>query len=165
MTPQDRMRQKIEYAVMSTAPGRQGSAKQNSPRTRRTIRPAACGMIGFELVWWTENHPDYQRLEAANHLRHGEFLESLIFTALKLDQRHLSQTVIKALNHHAIACLHPYDGGYRPCEVSVGQGPAQYNSAGPLQSSRPNGRFREYGQSGIARHDRKWPGSLMKFDG
>lgn len=83
-------------------------------------------MIVFELVGRTESHPEYQRLEAANHLRQGEFLESLIFTALKLDQRHLSQTVIKALNHHAIACLHPYAGDYRPCAVSVGQGSGQY---------------------------------------
>ena len=85
-------------------------------------------MIVFEIVGRTENHPEYQRLEAANNLRQGEFLESLIFTALRLDQRHLSQTVIKALNHHAIACLHPYAGDYRPCAVRVGHGSDQYHA-------------------------------------
>lgn len=33
---------------------------------------------------------------------------------------YLSQTVIKALNFHAIACLHPNAGVYRPCPVKVG---------------------------------------------
>ena len=32
----------------------------------------------------------------------------------------LSQTVIKAINYHAIACLHSYAGDYRPCAVTVG---------------------------------------------
>ena len=32
----------------------------------------------------------------------------------------LSQTVIKAINYHAIACLHPYAGECRPCAVTVG---------------------------------------------
>ena len=33
----------------------------------------------------------------------------------------LSQTVIKALNYHAIACLHANAGEYRPCPVKVGK--------------------------------------------
>lgn len=33
----------------------------------------------------------------------------------------LSQNIIKALNFHAITCLHPYAGEYRPCPVTVGQ--------------------------------------------
>ena len=32
----------------------------------------------------------------------------------------LSQTLIKALNFHAIACLHVNAGDYRPCQVRVG---------------------------------------------
>lgn len=33
----------------------------------------------------------------------------------------LSAEVIKALNFHAIACLHAYAGQYRPCRVTVGE--------------------------------------------
>ena len=33
----------------------------------------------------------------------------------------LSQTVLKALNFHAIACLHPNAGAYRPCPIKVGE--------------------------------------------
>jgi len=36
-------------------------------------------------------------------------------------QPFLSQQIIKALNFHAITCLHAYSGEYRPCPVNVGQ--------------------------------------------
>ena len=39
--------------------------------------------------------------------------------ALASDATFLSQTVIKALNYHAIACLHDYAGQYRPHPVKV----------------------------------------------
>ena len=48
-----------------------------------------------------------------------DFLLSMIRGALSLDQIFLSQTIIKTLNHHAIACLHFYAGQYRPCAVNV----------------------------------------------
>lgn len=37
-----------------------------------------------------------------------------------MERPFLSQTVLKALNFHAIACLHTHAGEYRPCEVTVG---------------------------------------------
>jgi Fic family protein len=38
----------------------------------------------------------------------------------------LSTTVIKALNFHAITCLHVNAGEYRPCAVKVGEGDGAY---------------------------------------
>jgi Fic family protein len=37
-----------------------------------------------------------------------------------MERPFLSQTVIKAINFHAIACLHTKAGEYRPCRVTVG---------------------------------------------
>lgn len=76
-------------------------------------------MILFEL-FETENHPAYQELEIANGDRQYDFLRSIVFSAVQTNKLHLSQQVIRALNFHAIACLHTYAGEYRPCEVEVG---------------------------------------------
>ncbi|MCY4304068.1 MAG: Fic family protein [Aestuariivita sp.] len=67
-----------------------------------------------------ETHTSYQNLAASNELRHYEFLRSIVEAALALDKQFLSQTVLKALNFHAIACLHSNAGMYRPCRVTVG---------------------------------------------
>ena len=77
-------------------------------------------MILSELVSENEDHPAYRALEVANGVRHYGFLESVVEAALAVDRPLLSQTVIKAINYHAIACLHPYAGEYRPCPVIVG---------------------------------------------
>lgn len=84
-------------------------------------------MVLFEL-YETENHPVYQNLAISNGDRQFGFLQSLVAAALEAEQPFLSQTIIKALNFHAIACLHTSAGHYRPCEVHVGnhQPPAQY---------------------------------------
>ena len=77
-------------------------------------------MILSELVSENEDHSAYRALEVANGVRHYGFLESVVEAALAVDRPLLSQTVIKAINYHAIACLHPYAGEYRPCPVIVG---------------------------------------------
>ena len=77
-------------------------------------------MILSELVRGNEDHPAYRALEVANGGRHYDFLESVVETAVAVGKPFLSQTVIKAINYHAIACLHPYAGEYRPCAVTVG---------------------------------------------
>ena len=66
-----------------------------------------------------EDHEDYQRLEVENLQRQYDFLRSLINAAVRLDHRMLSTGVVTALNYHAISCLHPYAGVYRPCRVDV----------------------------------------------
>ena len=77
-------------------------------------------MILSELVKGNEDHPAYRALEVANGGRHYDFLQSVVETSVTVGKPFLSQTVIKAINYHAIACLHPYAGEYRPCAVTVG---------------------------------------------
>ena len=77
-------------------------------------------MILFELTGRSEDHPAYRALHVSNGERHYGFLQSLVAAALSIDRPFLSQTVIKAINYHAIACLHTDAGKYRPCPVEVG---------------------------------------------
>lgn len=76
-------------------------------------------MILYELTG-SESHPAYQELEISNGDRHYSFLESIVVASLAVGRPFLSQHVIKALNFHAISCLHISPGEYRPCEVTVG---------------------------------------------
>ena len=76
-------------------------------------------MILYEVTG-TEQHPVYQMLEYFNSDRQLHFLESMVRVALDTQRPFLSQTLIKALNFHAIACLHVNAGEYRPCPVKVG---------------------------------------------
>ena len=76
-------------------------------------------MIVYELTG-TEQRSEYQNLEKSNLVRQLKFLQSIVTTAVSLERKLLSQTIIKALNFHAIACLHVNAGEYRPCQVDVG---------------------------------------------
>lgn len=76
-------------------------------------------MILYELTN-SEQHPTYQALEISNGERQYDFLRSVVTTALDLNKLFLSQDVVRALNYHAIACLHTNAGEYRPCPVTVG---------------------------------------------
>lgn len=67
-----------------------------------------------------ENHPAYQKFEIENGSRQYDFLRSAVEGAIEVKRPFLSQTVLKALNFHAIACLHTSAGSYRPCQVYVG---------------------------------------------
>ena len=75
-------------------------------------------MYLFEL-FATESDPRYQSLAISNGERQFEFLEAVIDTALVSNHQFLSHAILKALNFHAIACLHAHAGEYRPCEVEV----------------------------------------------
>ena len=77
-------------------------------------------MILFELAGQSENHPAYQKLAISNGERQYGFLQSVVSASLSFARPLLSQTVIKAINYHAIACLHANAGEYRPCPVTVG---------------------------------------------
>ena len=74
----------------------------------------------YELVGEQENHPVYQTLEASNYERYYSFLKSIVETCLAMERPFLSQTVINAMNYHAIVCLHVNAGKYRPGRVDVG---------------------------------------------
>lgn len=76
-------------------------------------------MILFELAG-SENHPVYQQLQIENAERQYSFMNSTISAALAMGRPFLSQTLLKAFNFHAVACLHTSAGQYRPCEVIVG---------------------------------------------
>ncbi|EHP90085.1 Fic family protein [Methylorubrum extorquens] len=76
-------------------------------------------MILFELTG-SEDHPVYSELEISNGNRQYSFLESIVVASIKMGRPFLSQHVIKALNFHAITCLHTNPGEYRPCPVTVG---------------------------------------------
>lgn len=76
-------------------------------------------MILFEIVG-TENHSVYQSLEISNGNRQYDFLRSIVGASLEVERPFLSQTILRALNFHAITCLHTHAGEFRPCEVSVG---------------------------------------------
>ena len=68
----------------------------------------------------SEDHEAYQRLELANLVRQYDFLQSIIIAAVDTNHFMVSTTVINALNHHAISCLHIHAGQYRQCPVTVG---------------------------------------------
>lgn len=77
-------------------------------------------MIVFDLVRDDENHPVYQTLTIENGARQYDFLKSIVDAAVALGRPFLSSQVLKALNYHAIACLHAFAGEFRPCQVIVG---------------------------------------------
>lgn len=85
-------------------------------------------MILFDVTGADEANEIYQELEASNVSRQYDFLISLIQAAAASRRPLLSQQIIKALNYHAISCLHINAGEYRPCKVEVGDymPPAHY---------------------------------------
>jgi Fic family protein len=76
-------------------------------------------MILYELTN-IEAHPVYKALEVENGNRQYDFIRSIVAASLSMERPFLSQHVIKALNFHAITCLHIHAGEYRPCAVQVG---------------------------------------------
>jgi hypothetical protein len=73
----------------------------------------------FDLTG-SESHPAYAALEVSNGNRQYDFLMSAVTAALAVNRPFLSESLLKAFNFHAIVCLHPYAGVYRPCPVTVG---------------------------------------------
>lgn len=85
-------------------------------------------MFVYELVGENEDHAAYQMLAVANLARQYDFLRSLVQTSLALQRPMLGLEEIKALNYHAISCLHAHAGEIRPCAVYVtsAEGSVQY---------------------------------------
>lgn len=75
-----------------------------------------------------EDAQAYEVLTRQNLIRQYDFLESIITAALTVGKPLISRTLICALNHHAISCLHSHAGRFRPCDVHVGEftPPAHY---------------------------------------
>lgn len=68
-------------------------------------------------IFQNEAHPEYKKLAASNGVRHYDFLKSIVEAAIGSQQVHLSGTIVKALNFHAIACLHTDAGQWRSGKV------------------------------------------------
>ena len=83
-------------------------------------------MFLFEIVG-NEAHPVYQKLAVENLDRQYSFLQSVVEASLAIEHPMLSIEIIKALNYHAISCLHVSPGEFRPCPVHVGQGDQQFH--------------------------------------
>lgn len=76
-------------------------------------------MFIYELVG-SEQHPAYQQLSIDNLDRQYGFLRSAVVASIELKRPMLSVEIIKALNYHAISCLHSNAGQLRSCAVTVG---------------------------------------------
>ena len=76
----------------------------------------------MNLIEMGEESPLYQLVEGTNGIRHYyHFLNSMIEVAIASDKLWLSESLIKAINFHAIVALHPEAGRYRPYRVTVGE--------------------------------------------
>jgi len=86
-----------------------------------------------------EDNPVYRQLQIENLDRQYDFLKSIVQASLDAQRTYLSQTVIKALNHHAITCLHATAGEYRTFGVGVGSyEPPHFVSVQPLMDDFVN---------------------------
>lgn len=91
-------------------------------------------MFVHDLVG-SEQHPVYHELAAGNLGRQYSFLRSVTLASLQVGYPMLSIEVIKALNYHAISCLHANAGEFRPWLVEVGdyKPPAHYQVPALMQ--------------------------------
>ena len=90
-------------------------------------------------IFGDEQHPAYRKLSVENGSRHYSFLESMATTALESKRPMLFQSIIKALNFHAIVGLHHSAGKYRSHPVVVGKyRPPEHHSVPPLMDDFVN---------------------------
>ncbi len=82
-----------------------------------------------------ETNPIYQQVAASNNARQYGFLSSMIQAAIASNKTWLSESLIKAINFHAIVGLHDQAGQYRSVEVLVGnhQPPESYRVASLME--------------------------------
>ena len=86
-----------------------------------------------------EQNPVYQQVATANNARHYDFLHSMISAAISSNRTWLSQSLIKAINFHAIVGLHHEAGQYRSHGVEVGKyKPPPYFRVEPLMDEFVN---------------------------
>ena len=75
----------------------------------------------YELTGRHEDNDVYRQVVTSNGIRHYDFLCSMIEAALAIERPMLSQSIIKAINFHAIVGLHHEAGRYRTHPVQVGE--------------------------------------------
>jgi len=104
-------------------------------------------VILYELTR-NEDHPVYNKLMIENGNRHYDFLRSIVVASIEMGRPFLSQQILKALNFHAIVCLHTHAGEFRPCEVKVGvHTPPAFFQVVPLMDDFINEVNRNWGIS------------------
>ena len=83
----------------------------------------------------SEENPVYRQVAASNNQRHHDFLLSMIQSAIDSGKPWLSESLIKAINFHAIVGLHREAGQYRSVEVAVGNfdPPRSYRVSGLME--------------------------------
>ena len=74
--------------------------------------PLGAYMILYDLAD-SEESPAYKQLDKENRERQYDFLTSIIRASLTAKLPMISTALIKALNYHAVACLHATAGEYR----------------------------------------------------
>ena len=94
----------------------------------------------------TESNPVYQAVAASNNAGHYDFLLSMVQAAIDSNKPWLSESLIKAINFHAIVALHDQAGQYRSVPVQVGDHyfppePYRVQSLGPAWAA-PGARRR-----------------------
>ncbi len=98
-------------------------------------------MIVYDLTGGEDN-PHYQSLQLDNLIRQYDFLRSIIATAVGLNHQRVTDSVLHALNYHAIACLHSEAGEYRTVPVVVARnGNVEYS---PPDHSAVPGLMRDF---------------------
>ena len=86
-----------------------------------------------------ERNPVYQQVAAANHARVHHFLSSMIQAAIDSQKPWLSESLIKAVNFHAIVGLHDQAGEYRSHGATVGPySPPDHYRVKPLMEDLVN---------------------------
>ena len=100
----------------------------------------------------TENDPVYRRLAAANNARYYGFVRSIVEAAIGSGKLWLSQSIIKAINFHAIVGLHYEAGRYRSHDVTVGDyAPPPHYLVEPLMDELVNEVNRSWGSADATR--------------
>ena len=98
-----------------------------------------------------ERNPIYRQVEGENNVRYFGFLESMIKAAVASDRQWISQSLIKAINFHAIAGLHYEAGQYRSHEVTVGpHTPPRFYRVVPLMDHLVNRLWESSNSVGLA---------------
>lgn len=75
----------------------------------------------IDLVADGEENEFYEQLAFDNLRRQYSFLKSLVDASVGLERDMISFEIIRALNYHAISCLHATAGEFRRCKVTVGE--------------------------------------------
>ena len=89
--------------------------------------------MNFSELPGGETHAIYQQVATENNARHYGFLSSMIQAAVSSGKTWLSESLIKALNFHAIVGLHDQAGQYRCHSVKVGNHlPPEHYRVAPL---------------------------------